>query len=170
MLKTSFVNTVSRLLRGSTLKSYVDKRLVNGLKIYFDAVYQSAGDVKDLPKERLNKAISPMYQAKVEEIITTYTKSTNLSDDQMKFLGMVVMTCILTELKIYEIATVHSTHPIDKFGITAQFLIKLEEGVDLIDDVSSNFDAYAKEVGKSDIRYIEVGLKRLLDTEVDSIV
>lgn len=169
MLKTSFTTSVSRLLRGSLLKSYVDKRLVNGLKIYFDAVVDIELEPVKYSLDRLNRAISPVYQGKVENIISEYTKMSG-TETQMKFMGLVVMISIMTELKIYEIATRHAARGLDKYGISTQFLGKLVDGVDLIDSVSADPKLYLVEASKADIRYLEVGLKRLLGTEVDSIV
>lgn len=170
MLKQTLKTSASRLVRGSVLKGYVDKRLVNGLKVYLDAILCITTEPAQFPKPNLNKAISPVYQTKVERIISNYSKATG-TEAQMKFMGMVVMTTIITELKLYEIATNFAPMGLEKFGISSMFLAKLQDGIDLIDAVDADFDAFLKkDVSKADLRYIEVGLKRLLDTEVDSIV
>ena len=73
-------------------------------------------------------------------------------------------------LKLFEIKVYLSDSYAKVYGLTDAFLLKLQDGVSLIDDLDSNFDAYIKTVDKGDLRYIEMGLKRLLATQIDAIV
>lgn len=170
-IKNSLQVAINDFLKGSNLRSYMDKRVIGGAKRYFETVAKGSSEVVsfDLGRESLNKSINSMGQTKVESVLKKY-KSCQGTEGQMRFISSVVMTVVISHLKIHELACFLGKSSRDDLGLTDTFLIKLQSSVDMIDDVEGNFDAYLKEVSKGDIRYIEVGLKRLLATEVDTIV
>jgi hypothetical protein len=168
-LKTSLVTDINRLVKGTALKDYIDKRIVAGLRSYFETISKLYVPDYTFSKNALNKACGRVYQQKLENIIKTY-ENTTATKEQKQYLAYCVVVCILTMLKLFEIKVYLSDSNAKVYGLTDAFLLKLQDGVSLIDDLDGNFDAYIKTVDKGDLRYIEMGLKRLLATQIDAIV
>lgn len=169
-IKRGLVTSINQFLKSPNLRTYVDKRVVNGMKIYVeDVVSSSEIETYKFSLASLNQAASIPGQTKVENILKKY-KDCSGTEMQMKFISNVVLTVVIGHLKLHELSVIANSSGLELIGMTDVFIRKLQDVVQLTNDVESDFDSYMKEASKGDIRYIEVGLKRLLATEVDSIV
>lgn len=171
-IRRDLVVSINNFLKGPNLRSYMDKRLISGLKQYFTDIANQSTNVKviNTGKSSIDKFISAVGQSTINSILSKYSKCTG-SDTQMKFISGVVAVVVLSHLKVHELSIYLNYNRKEDIGLSDTFIMKLQSSVDLANDLEANFDDYlSKEPSKGDLRYIDVGLKRLLATEVDSIV
>ena len=172
MIKSSLEVTISMFLKSSNIRSYLDRRLLGGLKDYYVSILKEKDNMGYIKTGNgsVDKFISNTGQGKVENILKKYSKCSG-SDDSMKFITSVVVTALLAHLKVHEISIYLSGSSRENIGLSDTFVMKLQSSVDLVDDLDSDFDSYLNIIpSKGDLRYLDIGLKRLLATEVDKIV
>lgn len=169
-----FTNVLSTnielLLKEPMMKSYIDKRIVSGIRVYYDKL--SARNHKDVSfsKPMLNRALTPVYCNKLVNVIKQYKRLSGQSDDVMAFYSYCVATAITTMLKIVELGDYISGNESGDMFIGPELMNKMVGGVSLIEDLDSNFSAYAIAPKKADLRYLEMGLKRLMLSQMDAVV
>lgn len=169
-LARNMSTVIDRFLRDAKLRSYVDKRLVSGVKKYYEFIEDNQTySSKGFKSQILNKMTTVKSQQRIVQIINSY-ESLSESKEKMQFVSYVMLIAIITQLKVEELDIMQSKSDLNEMGISTAFIAKLGNGSDMIDDMASDFNAYVKEVSKSDLRYLEVGLKRLLASEVDSVI
>lgn len=170
VIKTDLENSIHKVLRSSQLRGCVNHRLTSGTVKYLDSITILKESNYRFSKQQLNLVINSQYQTKLKKIIKEFEDLDGWSKEEMEFLGYTLITCIITFLKVVELQCVLATQNARYFGISDVMLNKLCEGVDLIDDLATDMKSFKIKASKGDIRYLEMGLKRLLASAVDDVI